>query len=181
VQRNSKKGYKKLFIPKNTLKIPMIKMSITNQGLIEDWPEIMKPFSPRDQFALMLLERIEAMEDRFIELSESCKLQHEKTKRIYINMLFQEYKRCNSNSIDEPKYYMRVLNESILMWRDGKPLEVKSKEECVNYVMSFRNPISIEIESEANQLGLLLLNMSVDDLEEFMRWDQMPDLIDVLE
>jgi len=148
----------------------------------------------RDQFALMLLERIDHLKDE-VDLKNGVILRMlsriEKTechlKRMLMRTIIDKYRSSSTGDtvtfIHANNYYLKELTSSLKMWQEyaGKNgMDDDAGEDASSYaeiMKDFAICVVAGNEECVRDVGRFFSWMQVEDLEAFISWDTMPDLV----
>ena len=139
---------------------------------------------PRDKFALMLLERVDNLEDELETMRRVMKEQKEQLEHLrhdrrgdFLRYILMIYKSMYSNNRDDPHYYMRAFAESLEQWwhqRKPYPVPLHSAGAIDTLMKTHTNNFDTP---SARVAGNIILSMGDSDYNNFLLWDEVPDLV----
>ena len=159
---------------------------------MQEFADLYRNASPRDQFVLMLLDRIDTLEDRMnatvdklcetvTELTElKCKMKAKddlKRQRFFVELI-KEYKFHYSNTPSDLHYYMRALAISLIGWQSAYR---KCQRPQINENDIDRFLLATTMNRNtlfAREAAQVVMSMTEEDQLEFLLWDEIPDLED---
>ncbi|NBX50940.1 hypothetical protein EBT25_13665 [bacterium] len=150
---------------------------------MQDIDDLFISSEPRDQFAFMLLERLERLEDKLKhqeqELETLRASSQEDHKYTFLTNLIRIYQNFYSNNRDDPHYYMRALAESLSHWTTHNHKAYIPTAANDPNIAAFTQRVTSNWNTQyAYIVTGIVLAMNRTDEESFMLWDELPDLVD---
>jgi hypothetical protein len=151
----------------------------------------------RDKFSLMLLERVDALQDEcelnrmaIRELQKQLEKTEDRHKRWVFRKMVEDYRKAaleegeegGGTYVHSNTYYLKELVRSLRMWAEWTGFQVHpgdkvSSKECIDVMKDYMLCMVAGNESWVEEAGRFFLSMSADDMELFIIWDTLPDLL----
>lgn len=162
-------------------------MSAVNavNATVAEFDDVLGNASARDRFMIMLMERIGQLEEtrcflerELEELQSRFYYQDSCMKRQLARSIIADYRShfCNA-SVHDPNYWMKMLINSLVGWRGNRPLMTINNNDILAYLRTITKNVSIYNETIACDLGRHIMSMTFEELEGFVLWDELPDLL----
>lgn len=158
--------------------------------IANDFDEMIAGSSARDRFLMMLLERIDKLEtehnaanDTIEYLKDRLQRNEDHLKKILMRNIIESYREGEGaeNYIFANNYYLKELHASLDQWRENtrydKNVEDVSAAEALLFMQDFVIGVVEGNQEPIVRVGRYLATMSVQDMEGFMTWNTMPDLV----
>ena len=137
--------------------------------------EFIKSSTPLERFVIMLLERLEKMEDNHLILEENIKYSKNELKIWIIKYIIKDYKNNLKNIVGDPNYYGNHLLTSLKRFVNYKKLIISE-----TYVTDFHDHFKMKTDylDKSVELSLKIFDqMDLEEIKEFHAFDEVPDLL----
>lgn len=153
-------------------------------GLGEFYDVIYGSASVQEQFSLMLLERIEKIETHSHYLEGELErtqnkghIEAARFKRCMLRWIILDYRNYfEQYTISDGLYWMRMLLDSLEGWREDRPYPRVPEAEALAYMRGLTRNVTPENADIAHRVAEHFMSMTLDDIEAFTMWDELPDL-----